>query len=57
MKKKDGRVLAQVPFNSTLKRSIVAIRHPNLENTVRIYVKGAPEIVIKNSLNHYDFNG
>lgn len=30
MSMKDGRVLAQVPFNSELKRSIIAVHHPEL---------------------------
>jgi magnesium-transporting ATPase (P-type) len=52
-----GRVCAQVPFNSNLKRSIIAVEHPQLQDTVRIYVKGAPEIVIANAQNHYDKDG
>ena len=39
-------VMAQVPFNSQLKRSIIAVRHPSQVDTVRIYVKGAPEKVV-----------
>ena len=49
----DGVVLATVPFNSQLKRSIIAIKHPNREDTVRIYVKGAPEVVLANCRNYY----
>ena len=56
MKDKFGYVLAQVPFNSKLKRSIVAVKHPGLEDTVRIYVKGAPEIVLAACPNHYNEN-
>ena len=29
------------------------MRHPQLADTVRIYVKGAPEIVVQNCVNHY----
>lgn len=50
---KEDRVLVEVPFNSYLKRSITAIAHPELQDTVRIYIKGAPEIVIANCKNHY----
>ena len=46
MAMKDGRVLAHVPFDSNLKRSIIAVHHPEMDNTVRIYVKGAPELVV-----------
>ena len=48
-----GPVLAQVPFNSTLKRSIIAVQHTELHDTVRVYVKGAPEKVIANCRSHY----
>lgn len=47
-KYQEDVVLAQVPFNSKLKRSIIAIKHPKLHDTVRVYVKGAPEIVVMN---------
>ena len=53
MHSKQGRVLAQVPFDSKLKRSIIAVRHPEIQDTVRIYIKGAPEIVINNCSNQY----
>lgn len=49
----DGVVVANVPFNSQLKRSIIAIKHPEREDTVRIYVKGAPEVVLANCSFHY----
>ena len=50
---KEDKVLVEVPFNSYLKRSITAIAHPQLQDTVRIYIKGAPEVVIPNCKNHY----
>jgi len=50
-------ILATVPFSSTQKKSIVAVKHPVLIDTVRIYVKGAPELVIPNCLKHYDESG
>lgn len=53
MASKQGNVLAQVPFDSKLKRSIIAVRHPHMQDTVRIYIKGAPEIVINNCSNQY----
>lgn len=53
MASKDGRVLAQVPFNSKLKRSIIAVQHPGLDDTVRVYVKGAPEVVLESCNSHY----
>jgi magnesium-transporting ATPase (P-type) len=54
MSTKQGNILAHVPFNSKLKRSIIAVKHPSLEDTVRIYVKGAPEIVVSACKNTYD---
>jgi len=51
-----GRVCAQVPFNSNLKRSIIAVEHPQLQDTVRIYVKGAPEIVVAKCQSHFNEN-
>ena len=53
MAKKEGRVYAQVPFDSKLKRSIIAVHHPELQDIVRVYIKGAPEIVLKNCTSHY----
>ena len=54
MATKSGNVVAQVPFNSKLKRSIIAVKHPELQDTVRVYVKGAPEIVVNACKNTYD---
>ena len=57
MKYQDDVVLATVPFSSTLKKSIIAIKHPELYDTVRVYVKGAPELVLPNCLKHFDEAG
>ena len=54
MQKKEGRVYAQVPFDSKLKRSIIAVHHPEMQDIVRVYIKGAPEIVLPNCLNHFN---
>lgn len=35
-----------IPFNSGRKRACTAVRLHNDPNTVRVFVKGAPEIVI-----------
>jgi len=56
-KYQDDVVLATVPFSSTLKKSIIAIKHPELYDTVRVYVKGAPELVLPNCLKHFDEAG
>jgi len=54
MNSREGRIRAQIPFDNKLKRSIVAVELPDLEDTVRIYVKGAPENVVENCISHYN---
>mmetsp|Transcript_18407 Transcript_18407/g.28237 ORF Transcript_18407/g.28237 Transcript_18407/m.28237 type:complete len:222 (+) Transcript_18407:995-1660(+) len=44
--RKLGRVRAQSPFSSEKKRSAIALLHPDRPDTVSIYVKGAPEVVM-----------
>jgi magnesium-transporting ATPase (P-type) len=53
--KSTGSVRATVPFSSTLKKSIIAIQLPQHHghDTVRVFVKGAPEVVIPNCAKHY----
>jgi len=51
------RELARIPFNSNNKRSIVAVQHPNMADTVRIFVKGASEVVMPNCTEEFDSNG
>lgn len=47
IQKKLGNIRAHQPFSSVLKRSIIAVRHPENQQMVTIYVKGAPEEVLK----------
>ena len=54
MLKKEGKVRAQIGFDTRRKRSIIAIEHPEMEGIVRVYVKGAPEYVIQNCETHQD---
>jgi P-type Ca2+ transporter type 2C len=44
--KKLGRIEAVIPFSPNRKRSITAVRHPDREDLVRIYIKGAPELLV-----------
>ena len=44
--KKDGKILDVIPFNSGRKRATTAIDHPDKPGTVRVFCKGAPEIVL-----------
>ena len=56
MKEKfSGIVRATVPFSSDLKKSIIAVQLPQNHghDTVRVFVKGAPEEVIPNCTRHY----
>jgi len=46
-----------VPFNTQNKKSIVAVRHPDLEDTVRVYVKGAPEHIMTNCDKTFGIDG
>lgn len=60
MKEKfSGIVRATVPFSSTLKKSIIAIQLPQHHghDTVRVFVKGAPEVVIPNCSKHFEGQG
>ncbi len=45
---------ARIPFNSEAKRSIVASRPKDMADTVRVYVKGAPEYVLPNCDSHFN---
>ena len=57
MAQRMGHEQARIPFDSTRKRSIVAVLHPDMTDTVRVYVKGAPEIIIPNCTTHYNISG
>lgn len=48
---------ARVPFDSVEKRSIVAVEHPNLHETVRVYTKGAPEVVFASCTEEFSETG
>jgi magnesium-transporting ATPase (P-type) len=41
MAAKEGKIDTNIPHNSLSKRAIVAVKHA--EDTIRVYVKGAPE--------------
>ena len=46
-----------IPFNSSRKRACTAVRHPDDANLVRVFVKGAPEIVIDLCDRYFTSNG
>lgn len=57
IRQKDDRVLQVIPFNSKRKRACTAVRHPTKENLVRVFVKGAPEIVLELCESYFDKDG
>jgi len=57
MLEREGRVRAWIPFDTKLKRSIIAVAHPLIQHTVRVYIKGAPETIIENCVAHFDQTG
>jgi magnesium-transporting ATPase (P-type) len=46
IRKKDDRILEVIPFNSSRKRACCVVRHPSNDHLVRVFLKGAPEIVL-----------
>jgi magnesium-transporting ATPase (P-type) len=47
IQKKLGNIRAVCPFSSITKRSITAVRNPDDNKIVTIYMKGAPEYVLR----------
>jgi magnesium-transporting ATPase (P-type) len=57
IKRKMERILIKIPFSAIRKRSVTAILHPDHHDKVRIYVKGAPEIVLMKCNHTYNSSG
>jgi len=57
IKKKIGQIEAVIPFSTIRKRSITAVRHPDIEDVIRIYIKGAPELLVHKCTRTYDVDG
>ena len=47
IQKKLGNVRAVCPFSSITKRSVTAVRNPDNQDIVTIYMKGSPEEVVR----------
>jgi magnesium-transporting ATPase (P-type) len=47
----------RIPFDSFEKRSIAAVAHPNMQDTVRVFVKGAPEVVLATCTEEFADSG
>ncbi len=57
IRKKEDKILQFIPFNSARKRACTAVRHPTIDGLVRVYVKGAPEIVLDLCESYLDKDG
>jgi len=57
IRKKDGNIVVGIPFNSKRKRACTAVKHPDDPNLVRVFLKGAPEIVMDYCTKYYNADG
>ena len=54
---KEERILQTIPFNSRRKRACTAVQVPGQNGTVRVFLTGAPEIVIEHCTSYIDQEG
>ena len=54
---KDDRILQTIPFNSRRKRACTAVQLPGTSNVIRVFLKGAPEIVIEHCASFFEKDG
>lgn len=52
-----NEVIFKLPFNSSRKRATTVIKHPSQAGMVRVFVKGAPEIVIEKCVSYIGQGG
>jgi magnesium-transporting ATPase (P-type) len=57
IKKKFGRIETIIPLSPIRKRQVIAVRHPDMDDIVRIYVKGAPEYIIDRCKKTHQVDG
>ena len=57
IREKEDRVLQTIPFNSRRKRACTAVLLPSDSSKVRVFLKGAPEIVIDHCTETFDKQG
>lgn len=57
IKKKEDNILAFIPFNSLRKKASTVVRHPDDPNLVRVFCKGAPEIVLESCTRIHNESG
>lgn len=55
--REKNEVIFKLPFNSKRKRATTVIRHPSQAGKVRVFVKGAPEIIIQKCVNYIGQHG
>jgi Ca2+ transporting ATPase len=56
LKRKVGKIISDIPFDAVTKKMTIAMQHPDNEDVVRVYVKGAPEYVIDNCKYYLNAN-
>ncbi len=57
IKLKLGRTEAVIPFSTIRKRTITAVRHPERDDCIRIYIKGAPEFIAPKCTRTFEVDG
>ena len=55
--REKNEVIFKLPFNSKRKRATTVIKHPSQAGKVRVFVKGAPELVIEKCINYLGQRG
>ena len=56
IREKEGKILQTIPFNSRRKRASTVLTL-NKDSKARVFLKGAPEIVIEYCTSYYDGSG
>ena len=46
IRRKIGNIETVIPLSPIRKRQVIAVKHPEMDGVVRVYVKGAPEYII-----------
>jgi len=54
IREKEDNILQQIPFNSGRKRACTVVRDPKNTQKVKVFCKGAPEIVLDYCDKYYN---
>jgi magnesium-transporting ATPase (P-type) len=57
IKKTMGKIETIIPLSPIRKRAIIAVRHPDMSDIIRVYVKGAPEFIIDKCTRTHHIDG